>query len=459
LDIDTLLKTKKHVHFIGIGGAGMCPLAEILHSKGYYVTGSDSNSGDTVDRLTGMGIEVSLRQRPENINGADIIVYTAAILPGNPELEAARSSGIPTFERSKLFGAMTKHYANRICVSGTHGKTTVTAMIAQIMIGAGLSPSAVIGGKLPLTGTNGIDGKGDAMICEACEFAGTFLELSPTLALILNIDRDHIECYGSFENLIEAFASFAALAENKVLYFQPDEYTRQAVRSVPARKRLSFGFDTGCGYSAGNIALERAFASFDLYRRDAKLCRLRLAVPGEHNIQNAVAAAAASLESGATADDCVKALEAFKGAARRFETHGEFGGITVVDDYAHHPRELRVTLQAAKLMNFRRIWAVFQPFTFSRTYTLMNDFADVLQMADRCVLTPIMGSREINTYGVSSGQLAEKIPGCVLIDDFYAVAQYISDNTEAGDLVLTLGCGDIYKAAKKIACMLQAKYA
>lgn len=458
MDIDTLLKTKKHIHFIGIGGAGMCPLAEILHSKGYLITGSDNNSGDTVDRLAGMGIKISLHQCAENINGADIIVYTAAILPGNPELEAAKNSGIPTFERSKLFGAITKNYPTRICVSGTHGKTTVTAMIAQIMIGAGLSPSAVIGGKLPLTGTNGIAGQGDAMICEACEFAGTFLDLSPTLALILNIDRDHIECYGSFEKLIEAFASFAALAENKVLYFHPDEYTRQAIRTIPAEKRLSFGFDTHCDYSAGNIVLQGAFASFDLYRRDMKLCRLNLAVPGEHNIQNAVAAAAASLESGACADDCVKALAAFKGAARRFETHGEFGGITVVDDYAHHPKELRVTLQAAKLMKFHRIWAVFQPFTFSRTYTLMNDFADVLQMADRCVLTPIMGSREINTFGVSSAQLAEKIPNCVLIDEFDTVARFIGEQAAAGDLVLTLGCGDIYKAAKKIARVLEAKY-
>lgn len=436
----------------------MCPLAEILHSKGYHITGSDNNSSDTVDRLTGMGIEVSPVQQAANIKGADIIVYSAAILPGNPELEAAKYSGIPTFERSKLFGAVTKKFANRICVSGTHGKTTVTAMITQIMIGAGLSPSAVIGGKLPLTGTNGIVGQGDTIVCEACEFAGTFLDLSPTLALILNIDRDHLECYGSFENLIGAFASFAALAEKKVLYFKPDEHTRQAVRLLPPEKCLSFGFDTACDYSAGKIILEGAFASFDLYRRAEKLCRLRLAVPGEHNIQNAIAAAAAALETGVCAEDCVEGLSSFKGAARRFENHGEFGGITVVDDYAHHPEELRVTLQAAKLMNFRRIWAVFQPFTFSRTHMLMNDFVEVLQMADRCVLTPIMGSREINTYGVSSNQLAEKIPGCELIDDFDDVAHFIGEQAEAGDLVITLGCGDINKAAKKIARLLEAKY-
>lgn len=455
-DIDTLLKQVKRIHFIGIGGSGMCPLAEILHSEGYALSGSDNNESDTLARIRALGIPVTMGQRAENIEGAEMVVYTAALLKDNPELVAAKASGIPTFERAKLFGAISRLYKNCIGVCGTHGKTTVTSMTTQILLTADLDPSAVIGGKLPLIGANGRVGKSETFVCEACEFVDTFLELSPAVAVILNIDEDHLDYFKTLDNLILSFHKFAAMATDAVIYNGDDQNTLKAMKGIDGKTEITFGFAEKNDYSPANITdIRGAYYAFDVIYKGETLGHVQLKVPGRHNILNALAAIAASMHAGASFADCKKGLESFGGAGRRFENLGEYKGITFADDYAHHPAELRVTLEAAMKMGYNTVWAVFQPFTFSRTYMLMDDFAEVLQIPDRCVLTEIMGSREVNTYNVYTAQLAEKIPGSVWFNTFDEVADFVLQNAKAGDLVLTLGCGDIYKAAKIMIKKLQ----
>lgn len=448
-NIDTLLKQVKRIHFIGIGGSGMCPLAEILHSEGYVLSGSDNNESDTLARIRALGIPVTMGQKAENIAGAEMVVYTAALLKDNPELVAAKESGIPTFERAKLFGAISRLYKNCIGICGTHGKTTVTSMTTQVMLEAKLDPSAVIGGKLPFIDANGRVGKSEHFVCEACEFVDTFLELSPAVAVILNIDEDHLDYFKTLDNLILSFHKFADMATDAVLYNGDDRNTLKAMNGITGKTLVTFGFQSTNDYYPENISTVRgAFYGFDVMHGGEKLGHIQLNVPGRHNILNALAAIAASMHAGADFTACKAGLEAFGGAGRRFEMLGEYAGITFADDYAHHPAELRVTLESAMKMDYNRVWAVFQPFTYSRTYMLMDDFAEVLQIPDRCVLTEIMGSREINTYNVYTAQLAERIPNSVWFNTFDEVADYVLRNAEAGDLVLTLGCGDIYKAAK-----------
>ncbi len=450
-EIDKILKQIKRVHFIGIGGSGMCPLAEILHKKGYSLSGSDNNETDTLARIRSLGIPVAMGQRAENIEGAEMIIYTAALLPDNPELVAAKASGIPTFERSKLLGAITRLYSNSICISGTHGKTTACSMLSQILIEADFSPTAVIGGKLPLTGSNGIVGHSEHMVCEACEFVDTFLDLSPDVAVVLNVDEDHLDYFKTFENLKKSFTRFCSMSTKAIIYNGDDADTLDAV--LPAVKQsgkeaVTFGLNEGNDYRAINIKFENEFSSFDLVVNGENLGRINLSVPGMHNVSNALAVIAAAMYSGVSFEQCVKGIADFKGAGRRFEILAEIDGITIADDYAHHPRELEVTLNTAMRMGYNKVWAVFQPFTYSRTAILFNEFARVLQIPDKCIMTEIMGSREVNTYNIYTSQLSEEIPGSVWFNTFEEVAQYAVENAGKGDLIITLGCGDIYKAAK-----------
>lgn len=447
-NIDEVLGKIKRIHFIGIGGSGMCPLVEILHSKGYEISGSDNNESDTLNRVRSLGIPVFLGQRAQNIEGAQMIVYTAALLPDNPELCAAKESGIPTFERKELLGAITRMFDNCICVCGTHGKTTVTAMLTQIFLQSGADPTAVIGGKLPLTGTNGIAGGSQNMLCEACEFVDTFLSLSPDVSVILNIDEDHLDYFKTLDNLIASFTKFASMTRKEIIINADDANTLRAVESIKDKRFITFGLGKDNDFRAENIVLEHEFASFDIIKYGENVGRISLGIPGKHNIFNALAAIAAADNAGIPMDKIIACAEQFRGAGRRFEILKKINGITIADDYAHHPRELEVTLNAAMGMGFKRVWAVFQPFTYSRTKILFDDFVRVLKIPDRVVMTEIMGSRERNTYGIYTSQLAEKIPGSVWFNTFDEVADYVVKNAEEGDLVITLGCGDIYKAAK-----------
>ena len=455
-NIDQVLKTARRVHFIGIGGSGMCPLAEILQAWGYEITGSDNNPGDNIDHLRDLGVQVTLGQKAENIDGAELIVYTAAILSDNPELLAAKNSGIPCFERAALFGALTRRYRNCIGVCGTHGKTTVTAMLTQVLLMAGEDPTAVIGGVLPLIGSHGRAGESETMVCEACEFNDHYLELSPDVAVILNVDEDHLEYFKNLDNIISSFRKFASLTSRTLIYNGDDANTCTAVDGVE-KEKITFGLAPTNDYSAVNVTYERgSFAVFDVLHGGEIVAHLKLNIPGSHNVLNALAAFAAARHAGVSVADCEAGIAAFSGAGRRFEIHGTFRGITIADDYAHHPNELEATLTAAMKMGYRTVWAVFQPFTYSRTALLFDDFVRVLQIPDRCVMTEIMGSRERNTYGVYTADLAAKIPGSVWFNTFEEVVDYVLENAGAGDLVITLGCGDIYKAAKMMVEKLKA---
>lgn len=447
-EITKVLETVKTIHFIGIGGSGMCPLAEILHSKGYTLQGSDNNESSIVDRIRKMGIKVMMGQRAENIEGAEMVVYSAAISKENLELKAAIESGIPTFQRAELLGEVSRHFSNCIGICGTHGKTTVTSLTVQIMIEAGLDPSAVIGGKLPLTNSYGRVGQTETIVMESCEYQDTFLKMSPDVAVILNIDEDHLEYFKTMENLILSFTKFADSATKAIIYNGDDENTLKAIADIKGKEMISFGFDKKNDYYAENVEeYKGAFTKFDVMYKGEKLGNVELSIPGIHNVLNALAAIASAIYSGAKFEDCIKGLQEFKGAGRRFEDLGTYNGIDFIDDYAHHPAELKVTLEAAMKMGYNTVWAVFQPFTYSRTAMHFDEFVDVLKIPDRCVMTEIMGSREVNTYDIYTSQLADKIPNSVWFNTQEEVADYVVKNAKAGDLVLTMGCGDIYKSA------------
>lgn len=459
-----LLEGKQHIHFIGIGGSGMYPLAQILHSKGYYLTGSDNNETETLDAVRKMGIPVFLGQRAENIEGADLIVHTAAIMSDNPELIAAKASGVPVLERSQLLGIITHKFGNSVCISGTHGKTTTTSMLTQIMVEQGEDISAVIGGKLPCIGGSGIAGKSDTMICEACEFQDHFLNLHVDTAVILNVDEDHLEYFHNLENIISSFHRFAENTTRTIIVNGDDENSVRSVSGIVGKEIVTFGFTCKNDWYPVNIIKKNGMeTSFMLVNKGKDICRVTIHVPGRHNILNAVAAAAAAIHCGADAESIRNGLDKFHGAIRRFEKIGEVGGITIVDDYGHHPAELSVTLKAAAELGFNRVWAVFQPFTFSRTKILFDDFVKALSIPEKAVLTAIMGSREKNDYGIRAQDLADKISGCICFDhgenednpethdiNFKEVEDYLCENLHQGDLVITLGCGDVYKVAKSI---------
>ncbi len=447
---DTLSEVKK-IHFVGIGGSGMCPIAEILYHRGYELTGSDTSESDTLARIRSYGIPVSMGHRPENIGDAEMLVYTAAVKADNPELVAAREKGIPVVERSVMLGMVTRRYPHPVAVSGTHGKTTTTAMITQILLHAGKDPSAVIGGKLPLIGGNGRVGKSGTIVCEACEYVDTFLQLNPETSVILNIDADHLDYFGTVENIIKSFHQFALQTSKTLIVNGDDANTMKAVEGIKNASVVTFGLNPSNEYYADHIAdTKGARECFSVMKNGEKLADVTLSIPGKHNIYNALAAFAAADSMGVEADTIAESLHQFTGVHRRFEILGTFGGITVADDFAHHPTELTATLSAAMKMNFRRVWAVFQPHTYSRTYLLLDEFAKALSIPDRVVLSEILAVREENTYHIYAKDLADKIPGSVWFKTFEEITEYVTANAEDGDLILTLGGGDVYKCANMI---------
>ena len=444
-DEDKIIEGVRRIHMIGIGGSGMCPLAEILHSKGYELTGSDNNESDPLSRIRNLGIKVFMGHSADNIKGAQLVVYSAAISDDNPELKAAREQGIPTMERSHMLGALTRHFDNVIGVCGTHGKTTVTSMITQILILNKMDPTAVIGGKLPLINSNGIAGGSETMVCESCEFVDTFLQLSPDIAVLLNIDNDHLDYFKTMENLTLSFRKFLAMASRAYINGD-DERAKKAAEDINA-DIVTFGFGEKNIYRAENIKRGKFGFSFDVIKNGEKIISIEMHIPGRHNVLNGLAAFAVCYDMGVPAEGIKDAIQKFTGAGRRFEFLGEYGGFMLADDYAHHPTEIRATLSAAKELDYNRVIAVFQPFTFSRTALLKDEFISALSLADKVILTPIMGSREVNTYGISSENLAKGLKDAVIADGFENIADTVIKTAGKGDLVITMGGGDIYKAA------------
>lgn len=443
---EKILEGVKNIHFIGIGGSGMYPMVQMLFREGYTITGSDNNETETTKAERKMGISVTIGQKAENINGADLIIYTTAVMDDNPELIAARQSGIPLLERADMLGLLTKRYSKCVCIAGTHGKTTTSAMSAEVLLKAGADPSAFIGGKVRSLGGSGRAGESDIFVVEACEFRDHFLKFSNDISVILNIDNDHLDYFGTLENSIKSFATFAKNSTGPVIVNGDDENSMKAVTGLT--NIITFGYSDKNDYYPRDIEkLKGVKSAYTLMYKGKALCRVELSIPGEHNILNSIASAAVCILCGISPEDFAQNVKDFPGAGRRFEILGEKNGVTIADDYAHHPAEIAATLKAAKQMDFKKVWAVFQPFTYSRTAMLLDDFASALSIADEVVMSEIMGSREKNTYNIYTSDLAAKIPGSVWFSTFEEMAEYTLANAEAGDLVITLGCGDVYKCA------------
>ena len=441
-----LLDHVRHIHLIGCGGSGMYPLIQILHSRGFVLTGSDVESTKITDAEQKMGMTVIFGHDAANLGDADLVVYSAAIHPGNPELDAARARGIKAVERSVLLGYVSRLYPQSIGVAGTHGKTTTTGMITTLLELAGRDPAAVIGGKLPLIGGYGKAGRGSAAVIEACEYSETFLQLTPFIGIILNIDHDHLDYYHTMGKLKLAFQKFALLSRT-VVFNMDDRNTLDVMNSID-RPVLSFGIEEEARFRAVNIREYRpGFYEFDVKELGDHFAHLRLGVPGRHNIYNALAMCCCVRPMGLTPADAERAAESFTGTGRRFEIKGECNGAVIVDDYAHHPAEMAATLATARQLGYDRVIAVHQPFTYSRTRELMADFAAVLNTADACVLLPIMGSREVDDGSVKTEDLAARVPGSVVVDGLESAAAWVRANAKQGDLVVCMSCGDLYKAA------------
>lgn len=452
-----ILDEVKRIHFIGIGGSGMCPLAEILNAEGYELSGSDNNESETLDRIKSYGIPVHMGHRPENIEGAQLIVYTAAVKKDNPELLAAAEKNIPAIERSVMLGLVTKRYNRAVAVAGTHGKTTITGMLSQVLIGSGFDPSAIIGGKLPFIGGNGYVGKSDIIVCEACEYVDTFLELHPAISVISNIDADHLDYFKTLDRIKQSFNQFAKQTSSLLVINGDDQNTLDAVKDVNIKK-LTFGMGENNDYHAVNVKKESgAHQSYELFFGSEKLTDITLNVPGKHNIYDSLAAAATAHYLGVSPRAIAENLGKFTGVHRRFEVLGKPCSITVADDFAHHPTELKAVLTAAMSMGFNNVWAVFQPHTYSRTAMLLDDFADALSIADNVVLSEILAVREENTYNIYAKDLADKIDGCVWFKTFEEITDYVCDKAKPGDLIITIGGGNVYMCANMILKRLKAK--
>lgn len=444
------LSGKNHIHFIGIGGSGMFPIAQILHDKGFFITGSDNNPSDTLELVKKLSIPVFMAHKPSNIDGADVIIYTAAIMPDNEELIAAKNSNALLLERSVMLGALTKQYENSICICGTHGKTTTSSMITQILLDSNFDPTVVIGGKLSSIGGNGRVGHSNLMVCEACEFVDTFLKLHPNTSVILNIDEDHMDYFKTMDNLIASFNKFLTLTTGLIVANGDDKNVSKALYGID-NEIITFGMSNSNDCYPININYHpNMHTSFEVIYKKENIGKFNIFVPGTHNILNALASIASTISCGVSVNQIKHGFENFRGAGRRFELLGKESGITVADDYAHHPEEIKVTLEAAKNMSFNRVIAVHQPFTYSRTKLHLDAFSKVLSIADKVILSEIMGSRETNTIGIYSKDLAAKIDNCVCFESFEDIANHVVSIAQEGDLIITMGCGDIYKVAKII---------
>ncbi|MDR1466951.1 MAG: UDP-N-acetylmuramate--L-alanine ligase [Oscillospiraceae bacterium] len=449
MDHQNLLDDVKNIHFIGIGGSGICPLAEILFNKGYDITGSDIYDSETLDRIRSRGIRVFMGHKKENIKKAQLIVYSAAINKQNEELIAAKEQGKLAIERSILLGLITKKYKNFIAVCGTHGKTTTTSMLTQVFLKCGFDPTAIVGGHLKAIGGNSVIGKSDIVICEACEYVDTFLQLYPSISVILNIEADHLDYFKNIQEIKRSFKKFA-FQTTKLLIVNGDDENVLSCAQDANLDVVTFGFEESNNYVAKDFQQEGNGGSFKVYCFGEKIAEISMKVPGKHNAYNALAAICTAHKLGGSMRFISQAISEFSGVHRRFEILKKSNGITIADDFAHHPTEIKVTLKTASQMGFKRIIAVFQPHTYSRTYAFLDEFAKVLSLADRVVLSEILPVREKNTFNISSKHLAEKINNCVLFETFEEISNFVSKEANDGDLVITLGGGDIYKCANMI---------
>ena len=440
-ELKQYIKPGKTVHLVGIGGVSMRSLAPVLTGMGVKVTGSDRDESKTTHELQDQGVRIMIGHHGDNVNGADCVIRTSAVHDDNPEIVAAHQQGIPVFERAQAWGVIMQSYKDAICVSGTHGKTTVTSMITHIMMEAGKDPTVMIGGYLPLIQSCHRVGQGDTIILEACEYCDSFLSFYPSLSVILNIEEDHLDYFKDLADIQKSFRKFAELATDRVLINGDDPHCLQALQGM---QYTTFGFGEGNTVHPDNLCPD--WQHMDVICDGAYYCHLDLKVMGKHNALNALAAAAAAWMLGVPGEVTARGLLTFVGAHRRMQFKGKYNGADLYDDFAHHPDELRALIEVVKTMGYQRFVLVFQPYTYTRTVSFFDDFVKELEKADHLVLAEICAARETDTLGISSRHLQERIPGSVYRETLAEVTEYLCSIAREGDIILSSGCGDIYKS-------------
>ena len=426
----------------------MSALAHILLSLEHTVSGSDMTPSDITKSLEAAGATIAIGHSANNIKSPDLVVYTAAIDDDEPELIAARASGAPVLERSVFLGQLMTLYKYPINVAGTHGKTSTTSMLSLILLAANVDPTILVGGELADIGGNLKIGATDYLVCEACEYVDSFLQFAPYISIINNIEEDHMDYFGSLSHIIESFTKFANLTSinGAVVANFDDENVRKCLESVNVQT-VTYGIHNhNVDFAARNVEFIGMGCNFALYRSGEFCAEIELSVTGEHNVYNALASIAASFALNIPIEAIQRGLAKFGGTKRRFEYLGKTThGATVIDDYAHHPTEIRTTLNAAKSMDFSNVWCIFQPHTYTRTNAFLDDFAEALAIADRVILIDIYAAREVNHTGISSKDIADKIPNAIYIADFETASKHVKDLAGDGDLILTMGAGDVWK--------------
>ena len=444
-ELRSFLQPGRHIHLVGIGGVSMRPLGLVLQEMGMHISGSDMTSSVSTDELIEKGIPVYIGHQAENILGADCVIRTAAAHNDNPEIAAARIAGIPVFERAQAWGVIMRAFQNAVCVSGTHGKTTTTSMVTHILMEAGKDPTVMIGGYLPLLQAGHRIGNGDTIVLESCEYCDSFLNFAPTLAVILNIEADHLDYFKDLADIQKSFREFASLSSGSVLANGDNLHVVQALDGIDY---VSFGFNRKNRVHAENICPD--WQHLDVICDGDFYCHLDLKVLGQHNAMNALAAAGTAWLLGISGEMVTKGLAVFSGAERRMQFKGKCNGADIYDDYAHHPDELAATIAAVRTMEHKRLIIAFQPHTYTRTKALFEDFVRELKKPDLVVLAEIYAARERNSVGISSRDLQKEIPGSVYCKTLPEVADYLRANIREGDVVLTVGAGDIFRAGEAL---------
>ncbi len=450
--------TPSWIHFIGIGGISMSGLAEVLLERGFHVTGSDMASSPLTEKLAAEGAGIAIGQRAENIEeGMQAVVYTAAIHPDNPELARAIECGIPTLTRAELLGQMMKNYKTAVAIAGTHGKTTTTSMVTEILLAGNADPTISVGGMLDSIGGNIRVGRSDCFVTEACEYTNSFLSFYPTVSVILNVCADHLDFFKDLDDIRHSFRLFAEkLPENGLLILSSNipDY-EELIRDLPCRIQ-TVGIRQEDDFRMDDLRFDSlGRPSYTLYERGEQIGDILLGVPGEHNAWNSLAAIAVARELGLSYTVIRQGLEHFAGTHRRFERKGTLpGDVVVIDDYAHHPDEIRATLTTAKKCGREKVVCIFQPHTYTRTKALMEEFADALSLADEVVLAEIYPARETDNLGISSRNLAEKIAlrgkSVHYFATFGEIEDYVKKNLFNGEMLITMGAGDIVKVGENL---------
>ena len=451
------LKHYKRIYMIGIGGTSMSGIAEILKHWGFVVSGSDANFSDNTSRLVNNGIPVTIGHDPDNIKNCDLVVYTIAINDDDPELMRAKALNIPTIDRASFLGEITKAFRNTICVSGTHGKSTTTSMVSMCFLEANLDPSIQVGAYLPAIDGNYRVGNSEYFIIESCEYRESFLKFFPKAEIVLNIDNDHLDYYENIERIKEAFVkSVELLPDDGILIYNADDEKCSHLSKYTKAKSITFGINSAnANFIARNINFDKdGFASFDAYKNNVFYKTIKLSVPGVHNVLNALACIALCDEFGIDKVSIKNGLKKFTGAGRRFEYLGKVNGASVIDDYGHHPTEIQAVADSVKKRNYNHSWIIFQPHTYSRTKSLLDDFVKCLINFDNIIVTDIYAAREVNTFDISSKDIVDKIESlgkrAYYIQDFDDIVEFIKRNAKEDDIIITQGAGTITKVGHKL---------